>query len=421
MHFVTPWLRTAALSLLVASPIACSASIDDSGTEDDSALADKLPPGDTAEDGDDGKDLEAPARPQTITVKLAPSVADVPKGSPEPGNYRIHMIDVGTGLSILVQGHDFNLLFDGGSNDDRGGISASGNRSRLIAYLFAALGPSGTARCVPNGDAWPTGKDAPKRKIDHVFLSHPHLDHLSMLDEAVQCYQADNVWDPGSLYPTVAYRTFVQSFAEDEKVAYHTARAPAEGNKVTINGELIDVKGPWTQFTHGKTDFPLGDGASFKILHAEGKDLSDANENSTVLSVALGEKRLLLLGDADGGERADPSSPVGFVEKFLLDNYLEEIKSDIFQVGHHGSKTSSRLEFLKAVAPSYALLSSGPMRYSGTQLPDAEVVSAIEGLSDGIQLLRTDTNDARCPVADRVGMDDGTPGGCDNYVIDIVR
>ena len=43
--------------------------------------------------------------------------ADVP-GAPARGEFQVHLIDVGTGLAVLVRGHDFAFLFDGGSNDD---------------------------------------------------------------------------------------------------------------------------------------------------------------------------------------------------------------------------------------------------------------------------------------------------------------
>ena len=74
---------------------------------------------------------------------------------------------------------------------------------------------------------------------------------------------------------------------------------------------------------------------------------------------------------------------------------------------------------MKAIDPSYALLSAGPTKYGGTQLPDAEGVSAIEGLRPGMTLLRTDVHDTGCPEPDRVGADDDAPGGCDNYVLDV--
>ena len=59
-----------------------------------------------------------------IRVVRAATVSSVPTGKPAPGTWRVHMIDVGTGLAILVQGADFTMLFDGGSTDDSRGITS---------------------------------------------------------------------------------------------------------------------------------------------------------------------------------------------------------------------------------------------------------------------------------------------------------
>jgi hypothetical protein len=49
--------------------------------------------------------------------------------------------------------------------------------------------------------------------------------------------------------------------------------------------------------------------------------------------------------------------------------------------------------------------------------PDVEVVHELE--SFGAKILRTDEHDAGgCDVPDRVGVDDGLPGGCDNWVLE---
>lgn len=355
-----------------------------------------------------------------ITARVASKVADVPSTPPEAGRYRVHMIDVGTGQAFLIQGHDFTVLFDGGSTDDRGTMSARGNRNRLLAYLYASLGPSGPQSCVPEGDPWPA-VDSPRIKIDHVFLSHPHNDHVNMLDDVLRCYQAEHIWEPGSVYQTVAYRNFVASFAEDARVRYHTSAEPPESKAVTINDERIAIAGSWEHFKDSKTAIELGRGASFKILHANGAWYSDANQNSLVVSFQLGSKKLLVTSDADSGDRKDPSEPVGFIEKYLLTAHRDEVKADILQVGHHGSKTSSRIEFLKAVNPSWALIPVGPALYTGVKLPDQEVLDALKATKRSMKILRTDTNDGNCPVDDRVGFDDHTPGGCDNHILDITR
>jgi competence protein ComEC len=404
--------RVLASAAALAIPVACS-----SGAPGAPSTEGEPSPGD--DDAGAPPDSAAASGP-SIRVHTASAVADVPRGQPASGAYRVHLIDVGTGLAVLVQGHDFNMLFDGGSNDDQAGISSTGNRNRLLAYLFAAIGPSGPKVCVPDGDARPK-VDAPKLTLTHVFLSHPHNDHVSMLDDVLQCYRAANVWDAGVVYQTTAYRSFVQAFADDAQVHLRTATVPSAGKRMTINGEAISIAGTWEKFDDSRRDVPLGDGASFKVLHADGATYEDVNQNSIVLSVKLGEKKLLLMGDAESGERADPTAPVGYVEKFLLQVYASELKSDIMQIGHHGSKTSSRLEFLRAVSPTHALISSGPTTYAGIRLPDVEVVDAIGSLASKTEILRTDTHDGHCPVADRVGMDDGAPGGCDNYVLEITR
>ncbi len=61
-----------------------------------------------------------------IRARVASTVAEVSAKRLTRDHYRIHFIDVGSGLAVLVQGTDFNLLFDGGSADDSRGIVAAG-------------------------------------------------------------------------------------------------------------------------------------------------------------------------------------------------------------------------------------------------------------------------------------------------------
>jgi beta-lactamase superfamily II metal-dependent hydrolase len=57
-----------------------------------------------------------PGEPR-VTWDKVNSPEDVSATPPPPGTYRVHMIDVGTGLALLVQGHDWTRLYDGGSGD----------------------------------------------------------------------------------------------------------------------------------------------------------------------------------------------------------------------------------------------------------------------------------------------------------------
>lgn len=305
------------------------------------------------------------------------------------------MIDVGTGLAILVQGADFAVLYDAGSNDP-------GEKPlRVVAYLAAALGPSGDEQCATSG----TAATGARRTIDHVILSHPHLDHASALDLVLHCYEVGHIWDSGRLYDAVFYRDFLTGVSEAAGAIYHTASPPPADRTVSIKGVPITMPPTvgWESFSEGD-EVALGAGARFTLLHAEAKAHSDPNRNSVVVAVDLGGARLLLTGDAESGEREDPSAPIGDVEEHVVSHFASLVDADILQVGHHGSKTSSRRAFLDAVTPRLALVSAGPKVYNGTKLPDDEVLAALVAV--GATVLRTDERDTSCV-------------GCDSWLVTI--
>ncbi|HEY5944803.1 MAG TPA: MBL fold metallo-hydrolase [Kofleriaceae bacterium] len=346
-----------------------------------------------------------PAGPQPkITWHSIDSPDDVPREPPAVGTYRVHMIDVGTGLAILLQGHDFNLLYDAGTNDP-------GEKPlRVVAYLALAIGPSGDDTCVGKGEPAPTQR----LPLDHVVLSHPHLDHGSALDLVIHCYDVKNVWDSGRVNDAAFYRDFLTAVAASQTVSYHTAADVPSDHVVGVKGAEIKIS-RWERFSEDDS-VTLGEQAKFTILHADAKKLRDPNQNSVVIVVELAGARVLLVGDAESGDRKDPKDAPGDVEQFLLDHHAKAVRADILQVGHHGSKTSSRRAFLDAVKPHVALVSSGPKHYGKVVLPDPEVIGALQQL--GAQILRTDEHDASCPHERRIGGDSG-PGGCDSYVITI--
>ena len=71
------------------------------------------------------------------------------------------------------------------------------------------------------------------------------------------------------------------------------------------------------------------------------------NDNSIVLYTEIFNYKLLLMGDASVE-----------VEKNILKKYnLDNI--DILKVGHHGSKTSSNIDFLNKTNPTYSIISVG--------------------------------------------------------------
>ena len=202
-------------------------------------------------------------------------------------------------------------------------------------------------------------------------------------------------------------------------VRYHTAIAPPASRQLSVWGQTISFLSiDWTTFREGDRR-SLGLGASFTVLHADGVYYANQfNDNSTVLRLDLGSTSVLLAADAEAGPRDSPLAEVGEIEGALLTNHRAELDVDILQVGHHGSKTSSRKAFLDAVTPLYALVSAGPtLNNGGVSFPDREVIDVLTATR--AQVLRTDVHDSKCPEADRIGMDDTKPGGCDSYLLEI--
>ena len=328
-------------------------------------------------DGEASDEADTALTASTITERHVSAASDLSATAPVSGNHRVHMVDVGTGLSILVQGHDFTMLYDGGSNDDSRGIPSgagtAGNKSRLLAYLFATVGPSGGPECIPQGDDWKAGSTFPERTIDHLVLSHAHRDHISMLGDVLHCYAVKNVWEPGAVYDQVGYTEFVAAVFAEPGVHYHTAAAPPAKLPRTWLGAAVPTSFKWSQFAEND-QVTLGKSARFKVLHVDpDATLAQANNSSVVLKVTLRKKTLLLMGDAQGGVRESPDSTVNSVEKEILAAHGDELDADLFQIGHHGSATSSRHELMNAVFPEatsrasrprWAMLSVGPTPYA---------------------------------------------------------
>lgn len=317
------------------------------------------------------------------------------------GDFELHAIDVGTGLAILVVGPDFVLLFDAGSNDDL----ARGAGNRVIAYMNTL-----TSRPV---------------RIDHVLLSHPHRDHVELLTDVFAQFDVASVWNSGAYHDICGYRHFLEAIATEPGVQYHTATRGVGDEVIEVEAKRCygtdEPKHSITLSHQSRIDdasIPLGQGASMRILHADGSKRPSFNENSLVVRLDLGSHRVLLMGDAEAGGRKSPSTKpsANSIEGKLLACCAADLKADVLVVAHHGSMTSSRRAFLNAVGAKLFVVSSGPTKYATVTLPDAEVITELEALGN---VFRTDIEDAQCALApDKVGLDaDGRAGGCDNVVV----
>lgn len=100
----------------------------------------------------------------------------------------------------------------------------------------------------------------------------------------------------------------------------------------------------------------------------------DDNDKSLVLSMNFMKKKWLFMGDAST-----------IVEKEIISAY-DSIDCDIIKLGHHGSKTSTCNEFIKATTPNEAIISVGAKNYYGH--PNQEVIDILN--RNNVKIRRTD-------------------------------
>ena len=153
-------------------------------------------------------------------------------------------------------------------------------------------------------------------KLDYLVATHAHEDHIGGMDDVI------NAFDIGTFYmPDVI--TTTKTF-EDLIVAL-------EDNNVKVETPNIG-------------DIFLFGGCKFEVLHLD-DDESDLNNTSIVLRGLYGNTSFLFMGDATSE-----------VEKEILNSNID---SDVLKVGHHGSRYSSSINFLKKVTPKYSIISAG--------------------------------------------------------------
>ena len=186
------------------------------------------------------------------------------------------------------------------------------------------------------------------KEIDYFILTHPHADHIGGAPTIINTFKIKNVIMPDCAATTKIFEETLDAI---------------EANNVNL---LEAVSGD--KYSVGSVDF--------KILAPNSSSYSEINDYSVVLRLSYGETSVMLTGDAEE-----------LSEKEILSRYsAKELSSDLLKVGHHGSSSSSSVDFLKAVAPKYAIISLGKDNSYGH--PHDEIITRLENME--IPYYRTD-------------------------------
>lgn len=203
---------------------------------------------------------------------------------PKFGEAIIDVLDVGQGLSVLIQTTSHQLLYDTGVQFYKGS-----DMGKLVILPFL--------------------QNQGLHHLDKVVISHPDLDHRGGLRSLNQKIKFD----------------------------------------VLLVNDLKFYANDFAGRGHNCHDYPdwEWDGVKFHFLPIKAH-FDKVNNTCCVLKVTTRASSVLLVGDIEK-----------LAEAYLIQNDQQALASDVLIVPHHGSKTSSSLAFIHAVAPEYALISAG--------------------------------------------------------------
>jgi competence protein ComEC len=253
----------------------------------------------------------------------------------------VHVIDIGQGLSVLLEFPCGAVLFDTGGEQNQvwDGVGA------LALYL----------------DAFFARRTDLDQTLDLLVVSHPHLDHTRGIETVLRRYKVRNILDNGMRNEWMEVDgERVEDEAGRMQIAmedWARARADSVGyqsikaSDVPLHGLSSGIIDPVNGCDRASTDPQIKAlwGQVFEDRDTYGENL---NNHSVALRVDYGEFSVFLPGDLEyeGNSRLD--------RKFRANKELLDV--DLYIVGHHGSKNATTKYMMENMSPDIAVISASP-------------------------------------------------------------
>lgn len=184
------------------------------------------------------------------------------------------------------------------------------------------------------------------QKIDYVIGTHPHTDHIGGLKNIINTFEIGKIYMPKVVSTTKTYESLLMAI-KDKNLKINTAKAGTS---------IIDT-----------------DALKINILAPNNSTYTELNNYSVVTKITYGTTKFLFMGDA---------------EKLSENEIKENVTADVIKIGHHGSNTSSSIDFIKKVNAKYGIISVGlNNKYN---LPKEETITNWE--NSGTKIYLTSTN-----------------------------
>jgi competence protein ComEC len=284
----------------------------------------------------------SPLRLFSLLVLLLTALPGVAQPAAVPGKpLTVYFFDVGQGDSaLIVSPSGKTVLIDGGPPEAR---------ERLVSRL----------------------KQLVHAPLDLVILTHPHLDHLGSLKEAIQAVGAKRYMDSGFDHPSAAYRDLLDFVGKQVgQVMTPQPNPQSPDSYLTVGlGEGVTLTVYWPRYP--REPFLKN-------------TRSDPNSNSIVTRITYGRTAFYFSGDSE------PDTEAALLRKST------DYTSTVLKVAHHGGKWSSTVPFLAAVKPKVAVISCGAGNDYGHPTPEA--LSRLAAV--GARVLRTDQDGEVRAVSD---------------------
>ena len=227
---------------------------------------------------------------------------------------RITILDVGQGLSVVVESQSKLLVYDVGASYGE----SFDMGSAVVSPFIVSRG---------------------FKQVDSVVVSHGDMDHFGGFKGLSDSLPVKQTVLPPGIF---SHALQGNSFVGEKSYCYASKRWQWEFKNSSSESE-------WIYF----------DILSQK-LQGRGSDMEDSNNNSCVLLIRWRDISILLPGDIEKQ-----------AEKLLLENY-ELPLVDLLVAPHHGSKTSSGRDFIKQLMPNHVVFSAGYQHHFGH--PHADVI-----------------------------------------------
>ncbi len=229
-------------------------------------------------------------------------------------------------LCLLVVGCSSPFV----ETDNKDSVSTFSGDTLRVNYIDVGQGdsifiqlPNKETMLIDAGEAYEVDKvinylnNLSIKRIDYVVGTHPHTDHIGGLESVINTFDIGSIYMPNAISTSKTYEDLLTTIS-NKGLKVKTAKSGV----VVLNEDNLKLE----------------------FIAPNSDNYSNLNNYSAVLKLTYLDNTFLFMGDA---------------ETLSEDEITSDVKADVIKVGHHGSDSSSSVEFVKKVNPEYAIIMVG--------------------------------------------------------------